>query len=113
MLTAVSKITDCVLEPTDQTKLLVTLTNSHAKATAKNVAAQIGFRCGKPKGFVLRPANNSFGDIAPKKSVTREFVVDTNGAIPSKKHDVSVSLSYDYLVRTAECEVISFNVGKD
>ena len=113
MLTTTSKITDCVLEPTDETKLLVTLTNSHSKATAKNVKANVRFRCGVPRGVVLRPSSNCFGDIPPKQSVTKEFHVGTKNAQPSKKHDVSVTLSYDYVVKASECEQVSFTVGKD
>ena len=113
MITAKSKITDCVLEPTDQTKFLVTLCNTHSQATARNVQACVSMKGGNPEGVELLPDDRCFGEIAPGHSVTKEFVIDTQRAKPCKRHDVQISLTYDYAMPAHECELVSFQIGKD
>ena len=111
MLNVKSVITDCVLEPDDQTVLKVTVHNTHRTATACKVGAKLKLKCGPQRGVSLGPAQMSFGDVGPCKSVCKDFVITTKGAQPSRKHDVTVLL--EYLMKSQESECISFGVGKD
>ena len=112
MLTAKTKITDCRLEPSDDTKMLVTVHNSSPVATAKNVSAvaKVGGTC--LNGIDLSPNDRTFGTIPPRGSVTKEFVLKTERASVAK-YTVVFDLKYDYEVPTHECERAEFVVVCD
>ena len=110
MLTTTSKISDQRLEPNDQTVLFVTVKNTNAKATAKNVKATVNI--GNVKGVQLTPDDRDFGQISPCSEVTKEFSIVTECATP-KPYDVQIKLSYDYSFPTYECEKTRFLVCAD
>ena len=112
MLVAKAKITDCQLEPTDKTKLIVTVQNSSPVATANNVEAVASLQCGGAKGIQLSPKSRTFGSIPPKGKATQEFEICTNEANPNK-YKVLFNMKYKYEVPTHECDSEEFVVVED
>jgi hypothetical protein len=112
MLVAKAKITDQQLEPDDETKLLVTVLNGSPAATAKDVRVTPRLDGGACNGIDLRPPALDFGTIAPQSRATKEFCLQTKGALP-RDYKVKFDLKYDSTMPTHECDEECFTVVKD
>jgi hypothetical protein len=112
MLVAKAKLTDRQLEPTDNTKLIVTVFNASPIATARNVKATAALANASVEGLQLVPDDRDFGTIEPNGRSTREFSVATERAKVGK-HKVLLNLRYDYSVPSHECEQEEFDVVED
>lgn len=113
MLSATATISDKHLEPTDSTRLTVTVTNNDAHSSAENVQATICLKGGDQPGLELLPDDRTFGTIAPCQSVTKEFAIITERAEAEKDHDVAVMLQFEVSHSIEELETISFRVECD
>ena len=113
MLSATATISDKHLEPTDSTRLTVTISNNDSTATAENVQATICLKGGDQPGLELLPDDRSFGDIGPCESVSKEFAIITERATPETEHDVNVVLSFNVSHQIDELETVSFRVDRD
>lgn len=113
MLSTTARISDRQLEPTDSTRLTVTVTNDDPKVSAKNVQATICLKGGDQPGLELLPDDRTFGNIGPCKSVSKEFAIIAERAEPDKDHEVAVMLSFEASHAIEELEKVCFHVVND
>ena len=112
-ITATTKlVNEKQVESTDVAKFNVTLRNNHRTATAKGVRVTAVLKGGQKPGVEFLPDDRWFGDIAPCKSVTREFVICTQCA-KAGPYDVALGLHYDYGFPTEQCATLRFDVCQD
>ena len=112
-ITATTKlVNEKQLEPTDVAKFNVTLRNNHRTATAKGVRVTAVLKGGRKLGVEFLPDDRWFGDIAPCKNVTREFMISTERA-NSGPYDVVLALHYDYDFPTEQCATLRFDICQD
>ena len=112
MLTTTAKITDSRLEPTDQTRMVVTIENSNSAAIAKNVNATAALRGACVEGITLTPTELSFGSIPPRGKVVRELSISTERAAVAK-YTVGFNLNYESELPAQECDQVQFQVLPD
>ncbi len=113
MLSATATISDNRLEPTDSTRLTVTVRNDDPEATADNVQTTVVLRGGDQPGLELLPDDRCFGSIRPCESVSKEFAIVTERAEPDRDHEVAILLSFDVSRTVEETDTICFRVDGD
>lgn len=113
ILTATATMTDCKLEPDDDTKYLVTIRNKSSFVTAKNVTAHIHLANGPAPGIEIVPNDRWFGDIEPGEKVEKEIMILTKRAEAPKKHQICYHLRFDASYNKCEGEVTEFEVKRD
>tara|TARA_R110002111_G_scaffold1157_1_gene8159 strand:+ start:18530 stop:18892 length:363 start_codon:yes stop_codon:yes gene_type:complete len=113
ILTATASMTDCKLEPDDDTKYIVTIRNKSNCVTAKNVTAQIHLADGPVPGIEIIPDDRSFGDIGPGEKVQKEIMIMTKRAPANSKHKICYHVHFEASYEQCEGEVTEFVIGDD
>tara|TARA_R110002095_G_scaffold149083_1_gene128865 strand:+ start:563 stop:922 length:360 start_codon:yes stop_codon:yes gene_type:complete len=112
ILTATASMTDCKLEPDDDTKYIVTIRNKSNCVTAKNVTAHIHLADGPTPGIEIVPDDRSFGDIGPGEKVQKEIMILTRRA-DTKKYKICYHVHFEASYEKCEGEVTEFEVVCD
>ena len=112
MLATAKLVNEKQLEQTDVARFDVTLRNNHETATARGVRVTAILKGGDKPGIEFLPDDRWFGDIAPCKEATREFVISTERADVGPQ-DVLLTLHYDYDFPSEQCAALRFNVCDD
>ncbi|QDU11898.1 hypothetical protein V202x_53230 [Gimesia aquarii] len=113
ILTATASMTDCTLEPDDDTKYIVTIRNRSECVTAKNVIATIGLVGGHVPGIEVVPDDRWFGDIPPGGKAQREIVILTKRAPACSKQKICYHVHFEASYQQCEGEVTEFEIGCD
>lgn len=111
-LSASATMVDTKLEPTDETTYLVKIKNTSDLYTANNVMATIGLVGGPADGVKITPDDRFFGNISPKKCVTKEISILTERA-HEQKHKICYHLNFTAAFEKCEGEETEFVVEKD
>jgi hypothetical protein len=112
ILEASAHINDAKLEPTDNTLYLITIRNRSHTYTANNVTATIYLVGGPVDGITITPDDRFFGNILPKKTVTKEISINTERA-PVGPYKVGYILNFTASFDKCEGEVTDFTVKPD
>lgn len=111
-LEASASLVDSQLEPNDETTYLITLKNTSKLYTAANVVATIGVAGGEVDRLKVTPGDRYFGTIPPKKSVTKEISILTEG-VDVGSYKLCYHLNFSASYEKCEGEETEFEVVKD